>query len=123
MTTIAGSVNWILLCVATAFCSHQGCPRPIAHSEAHEGTTATAAILSFRNFRAPSARYGDRYLEEGFFYHLTRKDIKHNFSLYFYPLYLASGTNWDPRLVSLGPFVPQLLLVAVCFVAFTAVLS
>lgn len=53
--------------------------------------------------------YGTDFLRETFFYHLVRKDVRHNFSPLFYPLYLGGETG--PFGASLL-FVPQLLLVA-----------
>jgi hypothetical protein len=43
---------------------------------------------------------------------VTRKDNRHNFSLYFLPLYLSQGA--ETPLGGLLPFLPQLGLTAVC---------
>jgi phosphatidylinositol glycan class M len=69
-----------------------------------------------------SCRYGFRFLQEAFLYHLTRQDHRHNFSPYFYYFYLAggsatrdtlgpsSGALFSPAQMSLLAFAPQLLL-------------
>jgi phosphatidylinositol glycan class M len=50
--------------------------------------------------------YGMEFLEHSYLYHLTRKDHRHNFSLYFYYMYTSffeSGTK-------LWTFIPQIFL-------------
>ena len=54
--------------------------------------------------------YGWEFLHETYLYHVTRSDVKHNFSVYFYMLYLIQGT-WAAPLVSVLVFLPQALLV------------
>lgn len=53
--------------------------------------------------------YGFQFLHESFIYHLKRKDVKHNFSVYFYMLYLSAN---QPQSViqKILTFLPQLVL-------------
>lgn len=59
-------------------------------------------------------RYGDAFMEHTYLYHVTRKDHRHNFSVWFYQMYLG----FDHAFMGLVAFVPQLLLVTVAGVVF-----
>ncbi|XP_017884344.1 GPI mannosyltransferase 1 [Ceratina calcarata] len=52
--------------------------------------------------------YGYKYLYESLIYHIVRRDAKHNFSVYFYMLYLSA--NNPPMLQKIFTFLPQLIL-------------
>ncbi|KAG8836215.1 GPI mannosyltransferase 1 [Serendipita sp. 399] len=59
--------------------------------------------------------WGFPVLEHTYLYHIGRTDHRHNFSVYFYPLYLSltssNGTsNSQSRILALAAFVPQMIL-------------
>ncbi|ANQ06560.1 Mannosyltransferase [Plasmodium coatneyi] len=54
--------------------------------------------------------YGYAFLHESFIYHLVRRDHRHNFSLFFYLMYLSIEGN--SKIIPLITFVPQAVLVA-----------
>ncbi|EQC35883.1 hypothetical protein SDRG_06632 [Saprolegnia diclina VS20] len=84
------------------------------------------------------AIYGYTFLFEGYLYHFSRTDNRHNFSMYFYDLYLRYGTSGG-FMMGLIAFLPQFLtlfnislrcgkdlifaqfLLTVCFVVFNKV--
>jgi len=58
--------------------------------------------------------YGYEFIYETYLYHIWRQDIKHNFSVYFYSIYLSSSTIQHTTLYSIivqsASLVPQLLI-------------
>ncbi|KAI6654086.1 Midasin [Oopsacas minuta] len=54
--------------------------------------------------------YGDEFLSETYFYHITRTDTKHNFSPYFYMLHLSQHSSLLPLIGALV-FIPQFVLI------------
>lgn len=64
--------------------------------------------------------YGYEFLYETYLYHLVRKDNRHNFSLYFYHLYLTSSDSVIPfpELQGIITTLPQLLIQLVFAVNF-----
>jgi GPI mannosyltransferase 1 subunit M len=61
--------------------------------------------------------YGDRCIQDAYLYHFGRTDPRHNFSPYFYALYLALTSTGAGSLSALlfrfAAFVPQLVVIAV----------
>ena len=60
--------------------------------------------------------YGSEYLYEGFLYHLTRKDHRHNFSIQFLYIYL-SFENID-KIKSLILLLPSIILLITITIKF-----
>lgn len=61
---------------------------------------------------------GEPYVREALLYHVTRTDTAHNLSPYFYALHLTPPHSLLRSLVSLGAFVPQVVLLSVLARAF-----
>ncbi|CAI5440817.1 unnamed protein product [Caenorhabditis angaria] len=57
--------------------------------------------------------YGQIFLDEYLIYHVKRRDIKHNFSAYFFILYLFENNELMSKIIGFLAFVPQ---VAVIFI-------
>ncbi|CAG9535033.1 unnamed protein product [Cercopithifilaria johnstoni] len=55
--------------------------------------------------------YGMPYVNEALLYHLYRTDTRHNFSPYFYLLYLVANNTQLSRLISFCAFIPQTSLI------------
>jgi phosphatidylinositol glycan class M len=51
------------------------------------------------------------FIDESYLYHIRRQDVRHNFSMYFYPLYLLQDSTALSKLLSIGAFVPQAIAV------------
>jgi len=58
--------------------------------------------------------YGQNFVHETYLHHITRRDTRHNFSVYFYYLYLQDSTPisiYGEKVQSLIAFLPQLLVI------------
>ena len=55
-------------------------------------------------------RFGDAFLSETLWFHLSRTDVRHNFSLWFLPQYLAAGRPHLLQAVKLAATAVQVLL-------------
>jgi phosphatidylinositol glycan class M len=56
--------------------------------------------------------YGEESLQEGLLYHLSRVDHRHNYSIFWYPIYLARARHGDGGMTLVGRalLIPQLVL-------------
>ncbi|PIK37631.1 putative GPI mannosyltransferase 1-like [Apostichopus japonicus] len=57
--------------------------------------------------------YDWEFLQETYLHHLTRSDTRHNFSPFFYLLYLTSAWTQLQKFLSLVVFIPQAILLVV----------
>jgi len=62
--------------------------------------------------------YGWQFLHETYLYHVGRQDIRHNFSPYFYLIYLKDQTWQSSSFLKIFCFVPQAAFVLVTSVSF-----
>ncbi|KAJ2758344.1 GPI mannosyltransferase 1 [Coemansia sp. BCRC 34490] len=61
--------------------------------------------------------YGDEFLEETYLYHIVRKDHRHNYSMWFLPIYLRFSSSESLAMGFLS-FIPQLAVVVMLGVSF-----
>ncbi|RHZ87750.1 hypothetical protein Glove_30g63 [Diversispora epigaea] len=61
--------------------------------------------------------YQQEFVNETFLYHVTRKDPRHNFSLWFYYIYLTFGISRG-SIMGLIPFIPQIGIISVLGIVF-----
>lgn len=62
--------------------------------------------------------YGWEFLNEALLYHLTRTDPRHNFSIYFYHIYLRHQDGFS-AMEKLVAFFPQLIVQAALILSFS----
>ncbi|KAJ1805126.1 GPI mannosyltransferase 1 [Coemansia sp. RSA 2598] len=63
------------------------------------------------------ATYGNEFVEETYLYHVTRKDHRHNYSMWYLPIYLEFQSK-SSVLMGLLSFLPQAVSVAIIGLAF-----
>ncbi|KAJ2377732.1 GPI mannosyltransferase 1 [Coemansia sp. RSA 2607] len=61
--------------------------------------------------------YGHEFVDETYLYHVTRKDHRHNYSMWFLPIYLEFQST-NSFVVGLLSFLPQVAVVATLGIAF-----
>ncbi|KAG1082597.1 hypothetical protein G6F42_022520 [Rhizopus arrhizus] len=75
-----------------------------------------SAFVFFALTASMYQQYGDEFMQHTYLYHVTREDHRHNFSIWFYQMYLGID-NTSPWM-GLVAFVPQLALVTIIGIAF-----
>ena len=78
-------------------------------------TVLTLSLLTWLFYNM----YGEDFLQDAYLHHITRKDIRHNFSVYFYLLYLT--VEYDDAGLNLLTFLPQLNLLLVITAKFNRI--
>ena len=79
------------------------------------GTILTLALLTGLFYQI----YGMEFIEESYLHHITRRDTRHNFSVYFYMLYLT--VEEEDIGLNMITFLPQLVLLLTLSVKFSRV--
>jgi phosphatidylinositol glycan class M len=75
-------------------------------------TIATFSGLTYASY----VLYGSKALQDSLFYHFSRVDHRHNYSMHWYGIYLAQAANQS--LLSWIYFVPQVVLLALVSLTF-----
>jgi phosphatidylinositol glycan class M len=55
-------------------------------------------------------RFGQEFLDNAYLYHIGRRDHRHNFSVYYYSIYLSFDQQVN-RALGLVTFLPQMIVV------------
>ena len=66
---------------------------------------------------ACSCRCGWDFIDQAYLYHVTRRDTRHNFSVYFYMFYLIQD-SWLSLPIGILAFLPQAILLLLVSIRF-----
>lgn len=100
------------------YINHRYCAKPhrlwYSKTELLNSSRLIFIAISVTSFAMPTAifyyKYGWQFLWEAYFYHFARTDHRHNFSVYFYLLYLQPEYK---TIVGLAALLPQLVLICI----------